>query len=78
MSLSAIYPVEQRLTPLRVSEAVHSDDAAEVLEYNNLQSCRRAKIDTLVADSILSSIMQHCKHTRLSFMYIDYSPRREL
>lgn len=60
--------VEQRLSVLRVSEAVHSGDAADILEYNYLPLGHRAKVNPLVANTFVSTIMQNCKNTRLTLM----------
>ncbi|KAG2168434.1 hypothetical protein JADG_008173 [Aureobasidium aubasidani] len=46
--------VEQRLSVLRVSEAVHSGDAADILEYNDLPLGHRAKVNPLVANTFNS------------------------
>ncbi|KAG2170381.1 hypothetical protein JADG_010120 [Aureobasidium aubasidani] len=46
------FAVEQRLSALIVGEAVHTDDVADVLEYNNLPSGHRAKLGTLVANTV--------------------------
>ncbi|KAL2034622.1 hypothetical protein VTO58DRAFT_100539 [Aureobasidium pullulans] len=43
---------ENRLSALIVGEAVHTDDVADVLEYNNLPSGHRAKLGTLVANTV--------------------------
>lgn len=60
--------VEQRLRVLRVSEAIHSGDAADVLEFNDLPSGHRAKSDPLVANTFVSKIMWYGENTRLTFM----------
>lgn len=60
--------VEQRLSVLRVSEAVHSGDAADVLEFNELPSGHGAKIGTLVANANVRSFMWYGKNTRLTLI----------
>lgn len=60
--------VEQRLRVLRVSEAIHSGDAADVLKFNELPSGHGAKIGTFVANANVRSIMWYGKDTRLTLM----------